>query len=338
MGKEEKIFRTVVQVNGEQKLLYITNQTTCGDTIKMITTDSRHKTAETSNGIERISDLKCKISKVALSVLKDGFLSISKSKQTVTRRPLIERAFRKLKGIRTLVKPSASSQQERIDSSVLQVNHNVSDNKQHMYRDKSIDELTQTHKTCKLNKGKLDIMKRFLDDCDSHMNNSMSSRHDLELCLTREDGDGDSGTPKCPRTRGDGASYDESFFSLFTQYITCMDLGHLEESSDDVNSITTEILDFNTVFVEDSDSLLDDSGSDFSIDEHEINIFENREDGDTNNKYEIMKKLFSKEDLTKWFAGNDTIESFMLTVREQDSESDEGVSSLSSDNGGSDLL
>ena len=334
MGKDKQTFRIVVQIGGEQKLLHISNQTTCGDVIKMVSTDSRYELTETLNGIERILNRKCKMLKV---FDKTGFLSIRRPGKQVTKRPCIGHALRKLKEMRTLVKNFKSPQHEKKDSSVLQVNHNVSDNKQHMYRDKSIDELTQTHKTCKLNKGKLDIMKRFLNDCDSHMNNSISSRHDLELCLIREDGDGDSGTPKCPRTRGDGASYDESFFSSFTQYNTCIDLGPLEESSDDVNDKTTEILDFNTAFVEDRDSLLDDSGSDVSIDEHEINIIENTEDSDTNNKYEIMKKLFSKEDLTKWFADDDTIESFMKTVVEQDSESDEGVSSLSSDNGGSDL-
>ena len=334
MDADKQTWTVAVRVDGEQRILDVTKHTTCNDVIITTMNDkhSEYFITETSNGVEHILKRKNKVLKIFRSMNKDGFLSLRKTNSQTSKGSCYSRAFGKLKEMRAIVKQFQSTHTEKKECPVSEANRNNADTKLNMYKDKSVDQFTQENDISQLNRGKLDIMKRFLNDVETNMNDYRTAEIERYIPHIRQQGEGmETGSALCSRSRGDGTSHDESFFFSFTKDTTCIYLGSLTEQSDEVD--TTYGTDFNAAFLEDTDSVLGDE-SDFSIDELDMNIVVDANNSGEEHRNDIMKKLFSKSNLSTRYADDKAVESFMQTMLEQ-SDDDEGVSSMSSDTGSS---
>ena len=331
----------LINLNGQTLCVKgVTRHTTCDDVIEMVfynTSKSVESYAifESSRGVERMLYGKESVLKIVRSwgVEQNSFTLVLRELDNIrSNMATLSKARRKLRKMR--------SQNAKLDNNTIQANRDNLDNK--TMKDKNIENLEKMQR--REQSGKLGILKRFLSDVVLH---KTKQRKEIQsaVMVERTAGDGcDESIIKSNTVEMNNTSSVQQQNAAFTETF--------RRCNSYMNDAFVDYDDIDTLAIEDDlDSAFDDYSDTDSVCELERNIIEislsDCEDAtelnsDSENQYsfscaentvikcEKIRDMFNTAQNDEHDNGDDDMESFMKTLV-YDSEHDEGLSSLDSD-------
>ena len=330
----------LINLNGQSVCVKgVTRYTTCDDVIEMVfynTSKSVESYAifESSRGVERMLYGKESVLKIVRSwgVEQNSFTLVLRELDNIrSNMATLSKARRKLRKMR--------SQNAKLDNNTIQVNRDNLNNK--TMKDKNIENLEKMQK--RERSGKLGILKRFLSDVVLH---KTKQRKEIQsTVMTRTPGDGcdaskmQSNTVEMNNTSSvqqQNAAFTETFRRcnsyMNAAFVDCDDIDTLAieddldsafddySDTDSVCELERNIIEISLSDCEDATGLNSDSDDQYSFSCAENTVI----------KCEMIRDMFNTAQIDKQDNGDDDMESFMKTLV-YDSEYDEGLSSLDSD-------
>ena len=289
---------------------------------------------ESSRGVERMLYGKESVLKIVRSwgVEQNSFTLVLRELDNIrSNMATLSKARRKLRKMR--------SQNAKLDNNTIQVNRDNLNNK--TMKDKNIENLEKMQK--RERSGKLGILKRFLSDVVLH---KTKQRKEIQsTVMTRTPGDGcdaskmQSNTVEMNNTSSvqqQNAAFTETFRRcnsyMNAAFVDCDDIDTLAikddldsafddySDTDSVCELERNIIEISLSDCEDATGLNSDSDDQYSFSCAENTVI----------KCEMIRDMFNTAQIDKQDNGDDDMESFMKTLV-YDSEYDEGLSSLDSD-------
>ena len=325
----------LINLNGQTLCVKgVTRHTTCDDVIEMVfynTSKSAESYAifESSCGVERMLYGKESVLKIIRSwgVEQNSFTLVLRELDNVkSNMATLSKARRKLRIMR--------SQNAKLDNNTIQANRDNLNNK--TMKDKNLENLEKMQKRAR--SGKLGILKRFLSDVVLHSKKQIKESKSSDM-VDRTPGDGcDASIIEKQRnttlnnSRRRHNSYMNAAFldcdnDNDTTLVTCkLDNDDLESAfedysdTDSVGELERNIVDISLSDCVDKTELESDSEGQYSFSGAENTVIE----------CERIRDIFNTAQIDEHDNGDADMESFMKTLV-YDSEYDEGLSSLDSD-------